>query len=56
MEAANTSETFVHFYQTAERNNPEDGHLHTRHHETLKSHEVFKSTSNNIAADFLELF
>jgi hypothetical protein len=29
-EAASTSETSVHFYQTTRRNNPEDSHLHTR--------------------------
>jgi hypothetical protein len=28
MEAANTSETSVNFYQTTRRNNPEDSHLH----------------------------
>jgi hypothetical protein len=27
MEAANTSETSVNFYQTTRRNNPEDRHL-----------------------------
>jgi hypothetical protein len=27
MEAANTSETSVNFYQTKRRNNPEDSHL-----------------------------
>jgi hypothetical protein len=27
MEAANTSETLVNFYQTARCNNPEDSHL-----------------------------
>jgi hypothetical protein len=37
MEAANTSETSVNFYQTTECNNPEDSHLHTRRHENLKS-------------------
>jgi hypothetical protein len=29
MEAANSSETPVNFYQTTGRNNPEDGHFHT---------------------------
>jgi hypothetical protein len=29
MEAASTSEAPVNFYQTAQRNNPEDSHLHT---------------------------
>jgi hypothetical protein len=38
MEAANTSETSVNFYQTTRRNIPEDGHLHTRRRENLKFH------------------
>jgi hypothetical protein len=37
MEAASTSETSVN-YQTTQRNNPEDSHLHTRRGENLKSH------------------
>jgi hypothetical protein len=28
MEAASTSETSVNFYQTTQRNNPKDSHLH----------------------------
>jgi hypothetical protein len=42
MEAASTSETSVNFYQTTQRNNPEDSHLHTRSRENLKSHLVLK--------------
>jgi hypothetical protein len=38
IEAANTSETSVNFYQTTRRNNPEDSHLHTRSRENLKSY------------------
>jgi hypothetical protein len=38
MEAASTSETSVNFYQTTQRYNPEDSHLHTRRHENLKSY------------------
>jgi hypothetical protein len=38
MEAASTSETLVKFYQTTQRNIPEDNHLYTRCHENLKSH------------------
>jgi hypothetical protein len=38
MEAASISETSVNIYQTTRRTNPEDGHLHTRHRENLKSH------------------
>jgi hypothetical protein len=30
MEAASTSETWVNFYLTTRRNNPEDSHLHER--------------------------
>jgi hypothetical protein len=41
MEAASTSETSANFYQTAQRNNPEDSHLHTRRRENLKSHFEF---------------
>jgi hypothetical protein len=37
MEAASTSETSVHFNQTARRNNPEDSHLQTHRRENLKS-------------------
>jgi hypothetical protein len=37
-EAANTSEVLVNLYQTIRRNNPEDGHLHTRPRENLNSH------------------
>jgi hypothetical protein len=38
MEALNTSETLVNFYQNTRRNSPENSHLHTRHHDNLKSH------------------
>jgi hypothetical protein len=40
MEAANTSETSVNFYQTTRRNSPEDSHLRTRHRENLKYSEI----------------
>jgi hypothetical protein len=40
MEAASTSETLVNFYQTTWHYNPEDNHLHTRHHENLKSYFI----------------
>jgi hypothetical protein len=36
MEAANTSETSVNFYQTTRRNNPEDNHLHIRRRKDLE--------------------
>jgi hypothetical protein len=44
MEAANTSETSVNFYQTTGRNIPEDSHLHTRRRENLKSHQYISSS------------
>jgi hypothetical protein len=37
MEAASTSEASVNYYQTTQRNIPEDSHLHTRRRENLKS-------------------
>jgi hypothetical protein len=38
VEAARTFETFVNFYQTTWRYNPEDSHLRTHRHENLKSY------------------
>jgi hypothetical protein len=40
MEAGRTSEA-VNLYQTARCYNPEDSHLHTHHHENLKSYLSF---------------
>jgi hypothetical protein len=40
MEAARTSETLVNFYQTTWRYNPEDSHLHTHHHKSLRSYNI----------------
>jgi hypothetical protein len=40
MEAASTSEMSINFYQATQRNTPEDSHLHTHHHENLKSEIV----------------
>jgi hypothetical protein len=37
MEAASTYEMSVNIYQTTRRNNPEDSHLNSHHHENLKS-------------------
>jgi hypothetical protein len=37
METASISETSVNFYQTTQRNNPEDSDLHIRRRENLKS-------------------
>jgi hypothetical protein len=38
-EAANTSETWVKFYQSTLRNNSEDSHLHNRRREKIKSYQ-----------------
>jgi hypothetical protein len=38
MEAVNTSETSVNFYQTTQHNIPEDSHLHTCRRDNPKSH------------------
>jgi hypothetical protein len=38
MEAASTSETLVNFFQSTQRNNPEEGHLRTHRRENLKSY------------------
>jgi hypothetical protein len=38
MEAVQTSETSVNFYQTTRRCNPEDSHIHTHRRENLKSY------------------
>jgi hypothetical protein len=40
MEATRTSETFVNFYQTTRRYNPEDSHLRIHRRENLKSYLV----------------
>jgi hypothetical protein len=40
VEAADTSEMMVNFYQTTQYNNPENGHLHTLCCDNLKTHSV----------------
>jgi hypothetical protein len=40
LEARNTSEMSVNFYQTTRYNNPEDSHCHTRRRDNLKSHFI----------------
>jgi hypothetical protein len=40
MVAASTSKTSVKFYQTTQRNIPEDSHIHALRRENLKSHVV----------------
>jgi hypothetical protein len=41
MEAVQTSEVLVNSYQCTWRYNPEDSHLHTHHHENLKTYLMF---------------
>jgi hypothetical protein len=54
VEASNTSETLVNFYQTIRRNNPEDSHIHIRRRENLKScFSILNSVK--IRSAFLEL-
>jgi hypothetical protein len=40
--AVSTSETSVNFYETAQRNIPEDSNLHTSRRENLKSQQSFR--------------
>jgi hypothetical protein len=40
MEKVSFSETSVSIYQTTQCNIPEDSHLHTLHHENLKSYQI----------------
>jgi hypothetical protein len=42
MEAVRTCETSVNIYLSALQYIPEDSKLHTRYHENLKSHTIFK--------------
>jgi hypothetical protein len=44
MEAASTSEMLVNFYQTTQRYNPEDSHLHIRRRENFKSYKSVPSS------------
>jgi hypothetical protein len=48
MAAVSTSETSAYFYQTTRRNIPEDGHLHTRRHEDLKSHLAYPDLGGHV--------
>jgi hypothetical protein len=41
MDAARTFEILVNFYQTTQHYNPEDSHLHTHHHENLRSKYLY---------------
>jgi hypothetical protein len=58
MEAARTSETLVNFYQTTQRYNPEDSHLHledvfgkTTQHGTTKYGRSGNSTRLDVDLD-----
>jgi hypothetical protein len=44
MEVQNSSQTSVSCCQTPRRNVPEDGHLHTRRCENMKSHSLLVNT------------
>jgi hypothetical protein len=50
MEAVQTSETLANSYQSSRCYNPEDSHLHTHHHENLKScpRTVYIGRQNNL--------
>jgi hypothetical protein len=50
MDATNTSEISVNFYQTTQRNNPEDSHIRTRRRENLKSYSSQKFARPDILA------
>jgi hypothetical protein len=50
MEAANTSETSLNFYQTTRRYTPEHNHLLARHRENLESYLGVLYLSQLIAA------
>jgi hypothetical protein len=39
MEVVGITETSVNVYQTTERNNPGDSHIHFRRRQNLKSHD-----------------
>jgi hypothetical protein len=41
MEAVSTSETSVNFYETTQRNVPEDSHLHNRVRENYVKRKMF---------------
>jgi hypothetical protein len=43
--AASTSETLVNIYQITHYNTEEESHLHTHHHENLKSYSLHPSFS-----------
>jgi hypothetical protein len=49
MEATRTSQTFLKFYQAAQRNTPEDRHLHNRRRKNLKSHVSIQLTQKSSA-------
>jgi hypothetical protein len=55
MDAASTSETSLNFYQTTQCNNPEDSHLHTRHHENPISHNFSTSLLEENFVSFMNV-
>jgi hypothetical protein len=51
MKAVSTYETSVSFYQTAQRNIPENSHLHNRHSEKVKFYK-FRALQNGEFRNF----
>jgi hypothetical protein len=54
MEVARTSETLVNFYQTTWHHNRQSNHLHTHHHQHLKSYLFNGSSSDLFCAAFCD--
>jgi hypothetical protein len=49
MEAVSNSEMSINFYQNTWCIIPEDSHLHTHHHENLKSHQtMYKNLKTHV--------
>jgi hypothetical protein len=53
LEAINTSEKLINFYQTTRHNIPEDSHLHTSYYENLNSH--LSSFSVKLSMNYTEI-
>jgi hypothetical protein len=52
MEAASSSESSVNLYHITQRNNPEDGHFHTRRNEKIISHHIIGNSGPINASEF----
>jgi hypothetical protein len=53
MEAVQASEMLVNYYQSTQRYNLEDSHLHTHHHENFKSHLFYRNFKRLSAAGII---